>query len=268
MSLTIETDELAETVSAKRARNLRERIVAARAAGSNLVIGVPAGRTLTPMIEALRDQLRENPIALDGLLVILMDDYALRSGDTWRAPDVTAHYSCRRFGEWMIAELSGAVAPLAGISEDHLWSPSPADPASYDEAIESAGGIDIFYVAVGASDGHIAFNPPGSALNSRTRIIPLAVSTRTDNLRTFPDFASLDEVPTHGVSVGIATIAGAREIEMLAFGEGKAEAVRRVLHATDFDIEWPASFVHIHSAARLFLDREAAALIPAPTGTN
>lgn len=258
MSLPVEIGDTVAEVSAARADALHARIAASGT--SRLVLGVPAGRTLAPVVEALAARLREAPVPLDGLVIVLMDDYALRTPEGgWRIPAVTDHYSCRAFGEQMRQTLNAAVAPLPGIPETSLWSPDPQDPAAYDARIAGLGGVDVFYVAVGASDGHVAFNPPGSAADSRTRIIPLAESTRRDNLGTFPGFATLDDVPTHGVSVGIASIADAREIEMLAFGDGKAEAVARLMAASDFDAAWPATFVHRHTAARLFVDRAAAA---------
>ncbi|BDI22175.1 hypothetical protein [Herbiconiux sp. L3-i23] len=257
MSLPIEIGESVAGLSVERASALHARIDASR--GGRLVLGVPAGRTLVPVIEALVEKLRAEPLPLDHIVFVLMDDYALPTDDGgWRIPSTSAHYSCRRFGEWMLAELNEAVSPLAGIPTASLWSPDPSEPESYDAAIAGIGGVDLFYVAVGASDGHVAFNPPGTAIDSRTRIIPLAESTRRDNLGTFPEFESLSDVPTHGVSVGLASIADAREIEMIAFGDNKTAAIARLRDATDFDPAWPATFAYRHPAVTLYVDRAAA----------
>ncbi len=61
------------------------------------------------------------------------------------------------------------LAPLeaAGGASPQLWYADPADPAAYDRRIAAAGGIDLFLLASGASDGHVAFNPPGSARRLR-----------------------------------------------------------------------------------------------------
>src|SRR5207237_3790602 len=114
-------------------------------------------------------------------------------------------------------------APL-GIPEERVWLPDPQDPSAYDERIAAAGGIDLFLLASGASDGHVAFLPPGSPRDGGTSVVELAETTRTDNLATFPRFAALDEVPLHGVSVGLATIAGARAARLVLHGPGKREA--------------------------------------------
>jgi glucosamine-6-phosphate deaminase len=243
-------DELAaETLAAIAQANAEQR---------RFLIGVPAGRTLVPVIAAIERDLRADPIALDGVTIVMMDDYLLPDGhDGWVAPPSTAHFSCRRFGEELREGLNAASTGQPGIHESQVWSPDPVDPTAYDRQIVDAGGIDLFFVAVGASDGHVAFNPPGSALDSRTRIIPLAPTTRTDNLGTFPEFTSIDEVPTHGITVGIATIADARRLEVLAHGAAKAPAVTRLLDAGGFDIEWPATFAYTHQNARLRIDAAA-----------
>lgn len=234
------------------------RILAAASAGRRTLIGIPAGRTLVPVIDALASRLARDPVDLGHVVLVLMDDYAIPDGDGLRLPDVAAHYSCRRFGEDVRRQLSDAAGTHTGITEDHLWSPDPADPGAYDGAIAAAGGIDLFFVAVGVSDGHVAFNPPGTPLTSRTRIIDLAESTRTDNLGTFPEFDSIDDVPRQGVSVGLATLSDARTIVLVALGEAKAMAVQRVLDADGFDPAWPATFVHGHPDASLWVDAAAA----------
>jgi glucosamine-6-phosphate deaminase len=213
-----------------------------------LLIGVPAGRTLGPVVPVLVDRLRG--AALDHVVLVMMDDYVV---DGRLAPE-HAHFSCRRFGL--------DVAAAIGIGPDQVWSPNPGDPAAYDARIAAAGGIEVFLVAIGASDGHVAFNPPGTTLESRTRIIELADTTRRDNLGTFPEFGSLEAVPTQGVSVGLATILDARRLAVVAHGSGKAAAVRRTLDSPDFDPDWPATLVHRHADVQLYVD--AAAL---PEGT-
>ncbi|GMA36384.1 hypothetical protein GCM10025876_25880 [Demequina litorisediminis] len=72
------------------------------------------------------------------------------------------------------------------------------------------------------TDGHLAFNEPGSSFGSLTRVKTLTEQTREDNARFFD---SLDEVPIHCVTQGLGTILRAGHLVMLAFGEGKAEAV-------------------------------------------
>jgi glucosamine-6-phosphate deaminase len=206
------------------------------ASAGPFLLGCPGGRSLRTTYAALAGR------PLDRLVVVMMDEYV------GAPPD--AHHSCARFAREEIA------APL-GVPSERVWLPDAADPAAYDERIAAAGGIDLFLLASGASDGHVAFNPPGSPLDSRTRVIELAESTRRDNLATFPELAGLDDVPTHGVSVGIATIAAARSARLVLLGAGKREAARRLLALDHYDPAWPASVVHAVPDAEIWLDQEA-----------
>ncbi len=104
----------------------------------------------------------------------------------------------------------------------------------------------------------MAFNPPGSGRDSQTRIVPLAEQTRRDNLATFPDFAGIDEVPTHGVTVGIATIARARASSMLVWGADKRTAYRHLAGAAEYRPYWPATVWSLCPDATLYADAAAA----------
>jgi glucosamine-6-phosphate deaminase len=144
------------------------------------------------------------------------------------------------------------------LKESSIWFPDPRDPEAYDARVADAGGIDYFILASGASDGHVAFNQPGSPRESRTRIIPLSEGTRRDNLTTFPVFGTLDAVPHHGVSVGIATIAESREAVMVVLGAGKRETFRRMTRADRYDANWPATVIHECTVRQIVSDADAA----------
>lgn len=123
----------------------------------------------------------------------------------------------------------------------------------YERAIGDAGGIDLQLLGIGRN-GHIGFNEPGSARDSRTRIVELHPWTREDQAS---GFGGLAHVPTHAITMGVATILDARRLVVMAFGEKKRELVERTL-ATKDDPAWPASFVHGHRAARLVVSADAA----------
>jgi glucosamine-6-phosphate deaminase len=200
------------------------------------LLGCPGGRSLRSTYRALAAHRR----TLDRLVVVMMDEYVGAQAD--------AHYSCTRFAHEEIAEPLGA---------GEVWLPDADDPAAYDDRIAAAGGVDLFLLASGASDGHVAFVPPGSPREGRTSVIPLATSTRKDNLATFPAFGSLDDVPLHGVSVGLGTIGEARALRLVLHGAGKRAAVARLLALNSFDATWPASLVHDHPDAQVWIDKEA-----------
>lgn len=169
-----------------------------------------------------------------------------------------AEPSCHAFSDAeIVGQLDGALSVNNQLRHDAVWFPDPADPAVYDSRIAGAGGIDCFLLASGAGDGHVAFNPPGSALSSGSRIVTLSEQTRRDNLLTFPALGALEHDPRYGVSVGIATIVAAREAVMVAWGEGKQETVARMRAATHYDPAWPATLIHECARGEILIDRAA-----------
>jgi glucosamine-6-phosphate deaminase len=199
------------------------------------LLGCPGGRSLVSTYRALAESEED----LSGMTIVMMDEYV-------PVPRPNAHYSCRGFG---LREIAG---PL-GIPDDRVWLPNPEDPAEYEKRIEAAGGIDMFLLASGASDCHVAFLPPGSPVDGTTSAVELAESTRRDNLATFPEFASLDDVPTQGVSVGLDTITRARRLRLVLHGPDKRTAAERILARDRFDPSWPATVVQEHPDAQVLV---------------
>jgi glucosamine-6-phosphate deaminase len=230
-----------------------------------VLLGCPGGRSLRPTYRAIGAQAARQELDLSRLVILMMDEYLVTKEGRLTACDPAAHYSCRRFGLEQIRDAFNAgLAPASRLPPENVWLPDAAHPEEYDRRIADAGGVALFLLASGASDGHVAFNPPGSPRNSRTRIVPLAESTRMDNLRTFPQFKSLEEVPTHGVSSGIATIADlSRRAILVLTGADKRMAAERVTATRSYDPEWPSTVIHECREARIVLDRAAAGKIAA-----
>ncbi|GAA1495269.1 glucosamine-6-phosphate deaminase [Paeniglutamicibacter kerguelensis] len=124
----------------------------------------------------------------------------------------------------------------------------------YEEMITAAGGIDVQILGIG-SNGHIAFNEPGSSLASRTRIKALTAQTRSDNARFFD---SLDEVPTHCITQGLGTIQEARHLLLLAFGANKSRALAAAVEGP-VSATIPGSIIQLHPHVTVIVDEEAAA---------
>ncbi|WP_395679494.1 6-phosphogluconolactonase [Inquilinus sp.] len=247
-------------------RSVAQRILAGieRAAEENrpYLLGSPAGRSAVPVYAALGALAGMTKFDLSRLVLVMMDEYLVEGPDPGHPVlcDPRAHYSCRRFAEQEIravlnAKLPGPrQMPAAGV-----WCPAPAEPETYDRRIRDAGGIDLFLLASGASDGHVAFNPPGSPAEAGTGIVALAEETRRDNMATFPGFAAIAEVPRRGVSVGLGTIAGlSRAALMILHGAHKRQAVRRLLESRDFEPAWPATILHRCRHPEIHLDDAAA----------
>ena len=144
--------------------------------------------------------------------------------------------------------------PGAVEGPDGLASDIPAACAAYENAIQAAGGVDLQILGIG-TDGHIAFNEPGSSLASRTRIKTLTRQTRVDNARFFG--GDLDSVPTHCLTQGLATIMDARHVILVATGRNKAEAVHHLVEGAVSAL-WPATILQCHPHVTVLLDDAAA----------
>jgi len=123
----------------------------------------------------------------------------------------------------------------------------------YEDKIRHAGGIDFQILGIG-SNGHIAFNEPGSSLNSRTRVKPLSKKTIKDNSRFFN---SIDEVPTKSITMGIGTIMSSQEILLIANGLNKAEIIKSCIEGP-ISAMCPASILQMHRKVTVLLDKDAA----------
>jgi glucosamine-6-phosphate deaminase len=242
------------------AEALLQRVAQARAAGQRFLLGCPTGRTPRPVYAAMARRLAEAPQDLGHLVLVMMDEYLVPADGGLAYAPATAAWSCHHFARTEIVDRLNAGLPEAcRLPATSAWFPDPRDPLAYDARIADAGGIDVFLLASGASDGHVAFNPPGSPRDSRTRIIPLAEATRRDNLRTFPAFGTLDDVPRHGIGVGIATIASAEEAVMVVWGAEKRRTLARMLRAERYEPAWPATVIHECRRGEICADTEAAA---------
>jgi glucosamine-6-phosphate deaminase len=251
--------ETAEEMGDHVARRVLKGIADAR--GRAYLLGCPTGRTPRPAYRAMASILEREPTDLSHLVLVMMDEYLVTDPATGklRLVDSLAHYSCLGFAEReIVTPLNASVPAAMRMPAENVWFPDPEEPEEYDRRISAAGGIDCFLLASGASDGHVAFNPPGSDPNSRSRVIELAEETRRDNLKTFPDFTSLDMVPRYGVSVGLATIRAARHAILMLIGTGKREAFARVTRAAGFDPSWPATTVLQCASHDIVADRAAA----------
>ncbi|HUX00614.1 MAG TPA: glucosamine-6-phosphate deaminase [Phycisphaerae bacterium] len=136
----------------------------------------------------------------------------------------------------------------AGTSKDHA-----AFCAQYEKWIQEAGDIDVQILGIG-SDGHIAFNEPGSSLGSRTRVVTLTEQTIDDNARFFE---KRDDVPRHAISMGVGTVLEARKLVMVVNGKSKAPALAAAIEGP-VTCMITASALQLHPDPIVFADEEAA----------
>jgi glucosamine-6-phosphate deaminase len=207
------------------------------------VLGLATGSSPVPTYAELvaRHRTGGGP-SYDGVRVFLLDEYVgLPAG----------HPQSYR------ATIARELTDDLGVPADRVHGPDPTDVgtagAGYEALLVESGGVDLQLLGIG-SDGHLAFNEPGSSLSSATRLKTLTEQTRRDNARFF---GSLDEVPRHVVTQGLGTILRARHLLLVATGAGKASAVAAAVEGP-LTASCPASVLQLHPHATVLLDPDAA----------
>lgn len=229
-------------VASKAAARVVARLVREK---PNAVIGLATGSTPLMLYKELIRLHQEDGLDFSEVTTFNLDEYV------GLAPDHEQSY--RRFMnenlfEHINIKIENTHVP-DGLAEDIT-----AACAAYEREIADAGGIDLQVLGIG-SDGHVGFNEPTSSFASRARIKTLTRQTVADNARFFDG----DErrVPHHCITMGIGTIMDARMNIMLAFGEGKAEAVAACVEGPVAAM-MPASILQHHPSAKIFIDEAAA----------
>ena len=206
----------------------------------NLVLGLPTGSTPIGLYRLLVEKYKKGTADFSGVTTFNLDEYCelpLEHPESYRA--------------FMEKHFFGSVNIPSGQTHFPLCDKKSGE--AYEEMIAALGGINLQVLGIGRN-GHIGFNEPGSAFDSRTRVVRLAEATIQDNSRFF---GSADAVPKTAATMGIGTIMEAREILLLASGAGKADVVRRTLEGP-VTADVPASILQRHKNVTVILDEEAA----------
>ena len=226
------------------AREIADLIQIRSKSGKSTVLGLATGSTPLPLYAELIRLHREENLSFHSVISFNLDEYE-GLGPT--------HPQSYRFfmEENLFRHLD---IPAANIHiPDGLTNDSAKNCADYEAAIRNAGGIDLQILGIGRT-GHIGFNEPPSAADSRTRRVHLDEVTRRDNSVFFGDLA---RVPHGALTMGVATILEARRIELIAFGEAKAEIVRRAMKEAPSP-SCPATWLQQHPGCTFHLDAAAA----------
>ena len=239
------------------AEHIIKKIWEANQRGFYFLLGCPSGRSLQSTYNMLGKAAFKENVDLSKLIIVMMDEYVVKSSNGFKLCDDKSHFSCYRYAHKEIMKnINSYLQENMQVKKENIWIPDVSNPGEYDEKIRNTGGIDIFLTASGASDGHVAFNPPGTALHSKSRIIPLADSTRLDNMKTFSKFADIKDVPLYGISVGLGTIAdNSKEVILVAHGKQKKNTYGKLNQIGEFSEKWPASFIFNCNNAKLLVDK-------------
>ena len=242
------SDELAKYLANEILEHLQKK--------NKCVLGCPGGRSLTKTYYQLGQISHKKKISLENLTIIMMDEYVLKRKNTFSLVDPKSHFSCVRFSNQVIKRLLNYKKRKSyKITNERILFPNVLDPAKYDYQIKNMGGIDIFLLASGSSDGHVAFNNINSKRNQNTHIIKLTNETRRDNMKTFPNFKSIKEVPKYGITVGLNTIATlSKSATLVLTGNEKKYAFSMTTQNGRFNNKWPASIIYKCKKYRIFTD--------------
>ncbi len=214
---------------------------------SDAVLGLATGSTPEATYAELVRAYRERRLSLARVRSVNLDEY--------QGLDGTHEQSYRHYMQHHLFEHVDML-PWNGLMLDGNAVDGEAECRAYEERIRALGGVDLWLLGLGGN-GHIAFNEPGSARDSRTRCVPLSAETIADNSRLF---IAPTEVPRRAYTVGIATIMEARRVLLLATGAHKARAVAAALRGEE-GAHCPASFLRGHADCTFLIDRQAASLL-------
>lgn len=206
----------------------------------NCVLGLATGSSPLGVYKNMIEAYKNNEVSFKNVKTFNLDEYVGLDG--------THEQSYRYF-------MNHNLFDHIDIDKENTHVPSGTNlenPEEYDALIEQAGGIDLQILGIG-SDGHIAFNEPGTPFNSLTHVAELAESTIVDNSRFFN---SIEEVPTKAVTMGLASIMKAKKIVLIATGENKAQAIQGLLEGLITE-KLPCSILRNHPDVVVYLDRAA-----------
>jgi len=234
------------SASAELAREIADLIRARQDEARPFVLGLATGSTPVPVYRELIRLHREEGLSFAHVVSFNLDEYYGLS------PDHPESY--HRF-------MRDQLFDHVDIPEENIHIPDGTVPLEqiydscrdYERRIEEVGGLDLQILGIGRT-GHIGFNEPGSAMDSRTRMITLDRVTRQD---AAPDFLGVANVPRSAVTMGVGTILQARRIVLMAWGSNKAEVVREAVEGEMTD-RVSASFLQSHDDAVVLVDEPAA----------
>jgi len=213
----------------------------------NAVIGFATGGSPMGTYKALVEKYHKAQLDFGKITTLNLDEYYPIACDN----DQSYHY-------YMDANLFSHVNVMReNINFPEVLDGDPAaGAAAYEKLIMEKGPIDLQILGIG-ENGHIGFCEPDLSFQDTAKLVELAPSTRQANARFF---ASLDEVPTHAITMGIGTIMSAKELVMVVNGEKKAEILAKALTGP-ITPSIPASAIRFHQNVTIYADKLAARIL-------
>lgn len=208
------------------------------------ILGLPTGSTPIGTYDELINQYRKGIVSFENVVTFNMDEYVGLSTDH---PQSYHYYMYKHLFDNIDIPRKN-INILDGNAKD-----LKNECKEYEDKIRNAGGINIFLGGIG-SDGHIAFNEPGSSLGSRTRVKTLTYDTIVANSRFFNN--DISKVPRTVLTVGVGTIMDAEEVLLLVSGYEKARALRNCVEE-GVNHMWTVSMLQLHKHCIIVCDEES-----------
>ena len=224
------------------AKQVMQCIAQNQAIGKHTVLACSASSSLIQTYEELVRLHRQNKISFKNVHAFVIDEYYPIDKN-----DLQSHY--RFLQEYLFDNID--------IPQQQVYHPDGRLPKAevqkfcqaYEAKIAALGGIDLLLT------GSMGLNEPGSSVHSLTRLITLNYSSR---ISAASEFFGVEYVPHHAITMGLETILSAREIYYLAWGEGKASGIRKLVEGT-VDETYPPSYLQKHPSVHIMVDEAAAA---------
>ncbi len=229
------------------AKEIADLIKARQSKGKHAVLGLATGSTPKRVYAELIRMHRQEGLSFNNVVAFNLDEYYSLQPDAIQS----YHYFMEEnFFRHIDIKKENCFIPYGDTPQELL----KIHCEDYEKKIEAYGGIDFQLLGIGRN-GHIGFNEPGSHVDSKTRLITLDYMTRFD---VAYEFGSMANVPRKAITIGVGTILKAKRIVLLAWGERKADIIRRAVEGpvTEFV---PASYLQGHSNVEFVLDETAAA---------
>ncbi len=213
-----------------------------------VVLGAATGGTMEPIYARFVEQAREQQLDVSQLTSFNLDEYVGLNADH---PKSYAAYMNQHLFNHLDFDESKLHLPDGQAQNLEEYC------CDYSAKVQQHGGIDLQLLGVGGN-GHIGFNEPGTAFDSRCHVVQLSERTRIDNSRFFAKNAI---VPASAITMGMQDIIEAREIFLVATGESKAATLAEY-YQNDVTEAIPFTLLKRHPQAKIILDHAAASLLP------
>lgn len=215
--------------------------------GRKFVMGVGSGSSLTPIFQELIRRHEAGRLSFGNVVVFNAYEYFPLNAENVNR---SINQLKERFLNHVDIEAENIFTPDGTLAQDDVQEHC----RQYEQHIKEQGGLDVILLGIGRM-GNIATNEPGSSITSASRLILIDETAREEMKMSF---GSQETVPPCSITMGVSTILSARRIFLTAWGEVKADIIKKTVEGKVSDTV-PASFLQTHNDAHVVIDLSAAA---------